>query len=85
MRRLGLAAIAGAGAAAALLAGCGARAPLTPAPGASLPVAPLGRATRPVADELLIPDPQAAAANRTVELRLRSEERRDDPFDLPPE
>jgi len=72
-------------AAAAILAGCGVRAPLTPAPGASLPVAPIGRAIQPVADELLIPDPQAAAANRTVELRLRSEERRDDPFDLPPE
>ncbi|MEA1617401.1 hypothetical protein SOQ14_00545 [Erythrobacter sp. T5W1-R] len=70
---------------AALLAGCGVRAPLTPAPGANLPVAPLGRSTQPVADELLIPDPQAAPANRTVELRLRSEERRDDPFDLPPE
>jgi hypothetical protein len=45
----------------------------------------LGRETRPVADELLLPDPQAAPANRTVELRLRSEERRDDPFDLPPD
>ncbi|MGY6552726.1 MAG: hypothetical protein ACXIT4_12670 [Erythrobacter sp.] len=70
---------------AAALAGCGARAPLTPREGASLPVAPRGAAVQPVADELLIPDPQAAAANRTVELRLKSEERRDDPFDLPPE
>jgi hypothetical protein len=70
---------------AAVLVGCGVRAPLTPAGERELPVAPLGRATRPVADELLIPDAQAAAANRTVELRLRSEERRDDPFDLPPE
>ncbi len=70
---------------AGLVAACGVRAPLTPREGASLPVAPLGTDKRPVADELLIPDPQAAAANRTVELRLRSEERRDDPFDLPPE
>lgn len=70
---------------AGMTAACGVRAPLTPPPGTSLPVAPLGRATQPVAEELLIPDPQAAAANRTVELRLRSEERRDDPFDLPPE
>ncbi len=83
MRRCGYAFAATA--AAAMVAGCGVRAPLSPAPGASLPVAPIGRTTRPVADELLIPDPQAAAANRTVELRLRSEERRDDPFDLPPE
>lgn len=82
MRRLGLAAVV---MAALLLGACGVRAPLTPPPGASLPVAPLGRETRPVADELLLPDPQAAPANRTVELRLRSEERRDDPFDLPPE
>lgn len=80
MKRLATAMLA-----AALLAGCGVRAPLTPPPGTNLPVAPLGRATQPVAEELLIPDPQAAAANRTVELRLRSEERRDDPFDLPPE
>lgn len=82
MKARGLVVIAGA---ATLLAGCGVRAPLTPPAGTSLPVAPLGRTTRPVADELLIPDPQAAPANRTVELRLRSEERRDDPFDLPPE
>lgn len=83
MKRSGVALLAAV--AAAMVAGCGVRAPLTPPQGASLPVAPIGRATRPVADELLIPDPQAAAANRTVELRLRSEERRDDPFDLPPE
>lgn len=80
MKRLVIAVMLG-----ALLTGCGARAPLTPAAGAELPVAPLGRTVRPVADELLIPDAQAAAANRTVELRLRSEERRDDPFELPPE
>jgi hypothetical protein len=82
MRRLGLFALT---TGAALASACGVRAPLTPAPGANLPVAPLGRETRPVADELLLPDPQAAPANRTVELRLRSEERRDDPYDLPPE
>jgi hypothetical protein len=30
------------------------------------------------------PDPQAAP-QRSVELRTKSEERQDDPFDLPPE
>jgi hypothetical protein len=39
---------------------------------------------QPTADELLVLDPEAAPA-RSVELRTRSEEREDDPFDLPPE
>jgi hypothetical protein len=68
----------------ALIAGCGAQAPLTPAAGASLPVAPLGVTERPTADELLRLDTQAAP-QRSIELRRRSEDRRDDPFDLPPE
>ena len=67
-----------------LLAGCAQRAPLEPAPGAALPPAPLGAKTQPDAEALLAPPPQAAPA-RTVELRSRSEERADDPFDLPPE
>ena len=69
---------------AALLAGCGARAPLTPAPGTSLPVAPKGLAVPPDAEELLRRD-ALAAPERSVELRRRSEERQDDPFDLPPQ
>jgi hypothetical protein len=68
----------------ALIAGCGAQAPLTPAAGARLPVAPLGVAEQPTADELLRLDTQAAP-QRSIELRRRSEDRRDDPFDLPPE
>ena len=67
----------------AALSGCGYAAPLKPAPGHSLPVAPLGRETGPTAAELLAVQPQAAP-ERTVELRSKSEDRKDDPFDLPP-
>lgn len=66
------------------LAACGARAPLEPVEGASLPVAPYGTNTEPESDELLKLE-TLAAPERSVELRKRSEEREDDPFDLPPE
>lgn len=69
---------------AALLAACGSRAPLTPPESASLPVAPQGAIAQANADELLRRD-ALAAPERSVELRRRSEERQDDPFDLPPE
>ena len=69
---------------AALLAGCGTQAPLTPPKGARLPDAPYGSTDKPTADELLRRD-ALAAPERSVELRRRSEERQDDPFDLPPE
>ncbi len=69
---------------ASLLAACGSQAPLTPPEGASLPVAPYGAQDRPTAEELLRRD-ALAAPERSVELRRRSEERQDDPFDLPPE
>ena len=65
------------------LAACGSRADLKPAAGHALPVAPLGRADQPTADELLVRT-QQAAPKRSVELRTRSEERADDPFELPP-
>lgn len=66
------------------LAACAQRVPLEPAPGAALPPAPFGAHSTPGAEALLTPPPQAVPA-RTVELRSRSEERADDPFDLPPE
>ena len=66
------------------LAGCAQRTALEPAAGNSLPPAPYGAKSTPDADALLTPPPQAVPA-RTVELRSRSEERADDPFDLPPE
>lgn len=71
-------------AALAALAACGQRAALKPLAGSSLPVAPLGSSEPRTVDELLAPTPQAAP-ERSVELRRRSEQREDDPFDLPPE
>lgn len=68
----------------AALGACGSRVALKPAAGHTLPVAPAGRDDRPSAEELLARSPQAAP-ERSVELRKRSEERADDPFDLPPE
>ncbi|WP_128893480.1 lipoprotein [Erythrobacter sp. HKB08] len=65
------------------LAACGQRAPLETAPGEGLPVTPFGAEATPEASELLEPDP-LAVPERSVELRRRSEEREDDPFDLPP-
>ena len=65
------------------LAACGNRVDLRPATGESLPPAPVGRADAPTAEELLTRTPQQAP-KRSVELRTRSEEREDDPFDLPP-
>lgn len=66
------------------LAGCGQKADLKPAAGNDLPPAAYGSDTRPTAEDLLELDPQAAP-ERNVELRRRSEEREDDPFDIPPE
>lgn len=68
----------------AMLAACGTVAPLTPPDGASLPDTPHGAQTAPTAEELLRRE-ALAAPERSVELRRRSEERQDDPFDLPPE
>lgn len=65
------------------LAACGQRSALALKPGQQLPPAPYGRAEKPAADELL-QTPTAAIPERSVELRTRSEEREDDPFDLPP-
>ncbi|NNC60658.1 MAG: hypothetical protein HKO05_11795 [Erythrobacter sp.] len=66
------------------LAACGQQADLKPQAGQSLPPAPFGMARQPSPAELLEPD-TLAAPERSVELRRRSEEREDDPFDLPPE
>ena len=66
------------------LAACGSVQELRPPAGQSLPPAPYARTDPPSAEELLELDPQAAP-ERNVELRRESEEREDDPFDLPPE
>ncbi|WP_419880304.1 lipoprotein [Novosphingobium silvae] len=65
------------------LAACGQRSPLALKPGQQLPPAPYGRADKPSTTELLTASPVAIPL-RSVELRTRSEEREDDPFDLPP-
>jgi hypothetical protein len=78
MRRLAVLALAG------FVTACGTAAPLTPPEGVSLPTAPYGASERPSAEELLRRE-ALAAPERSVELRRRSEERQDDPFDLPPE
>lgn len=67
----------------ALLAACGQKTELAPLAGQSLPPAPYGAQAVPDAENLLELDP-LAAPERSVELRKRSEEREDDPFDLPP-
>ena len=66
------------------LAACGVKTDLKPQAGKSLPPPPYGRADPPTANELLAPRPQAAP-ERSIELRQRSEDRADDPFDLPPQ
>ncbi|WP_226637770.1 hypothetical protein [Novosphingobium profundi] len=67
----------------AALAACGQRADLAVKEGGSLPPAPYGREQKPGPGELLT-HPTIAIPKRSVELRTRSEEREDDPFDLPP-
>jgi hypothetical protein len=69
---------------AATLAACGARRELQPLAGRALPAAPYGREDKPTADALLTA-PVQAKPERNVELRSRSQDRKDDPFDLPPE
>ena len=71
-------------AACAALSACAQTADLQPAAGRTLPVAPYGAEVQPDAQDLLALD-TLAAPERSVELRRRSEEREDDPFDLPPE
>lgn len=70
--------------AALVLAACGQRAVLESPTKASPPPTPHGAQAPPDAEELLKPGTQALP-ERSVELRKRSEEREDDPFDLPPE
>ena len=66
------------------LAGCGSPEPLRPVAGQTLPPEPYGATYKPDAEDLLEPG-VLAVPERNIELRERSEERVDDPFDLPPE
>lgn len=65
------------------LSACGVRTDLKPKAGQAMPVAPYGRESPATTVQLLQP-PSQAMPERSVELRKRSEERTDDPFDLPP-
>ena len=65
------------------LSACGGRVKLKPHPGASLPLNPEAALNPPTVDEMIEPTPQARP-KRSDELLTRSEERRDDKFDLPP-
>lgn len=66
------------------LAACGGRQALKPRAGASLPPKPEAATTVPTPTQLMTPDDQARP-RRNDELLQRSEARRDDMFDLPPE
>jgi hypothetical protein len=66
------------------LAGCGNRRVLKPLAGHTLPPPPFGSGYRPNADQLL-KEPSQVRPERNVDVRVRSEERADDPFDLPPD
>ena len=66
------------------LSACGNRRELKPAAGQSLPPAPYGVEQKRGADDLL-KVPVQAKPERSVELRSRSQDRQDDPFNLPPQ
>ena len=66
----------------ALLAACGNMEPLRPKTADAMPPKPEMAARAPTTEELLTPPTNARPA-RQDDLR-RSEEREDDPFDLPP-
>jgi len=65
------------------LAACGGRTALAPKVGSNLPVKPETTATTPTPEQLLTPDVQSRPARSDEQLK-RSEERKNDPFDLPP-
>ncbi len=67
----------------ALLAACGNVEPLQPRTGQATPPKPALAVRAPTTEELLTPPPKARPARQDDGLR-RSEEREDDPFDLPP-
>jgi hypothetical protein len=66
-----------------MLSACGGRVALKPKAGQSLPVKPETASAVPTPDELMKPDIQARPKRSDEQLR-RSEERREDRFDLPP-
>ncbi|HEX8380846.1 MAG TPA: hypothetical protein VF619_09905 [Allosphingosinicella sp.] len=67
----------------ALLAACGNMEPLQPKAREGMPAKPAMAVRAPTTDELLTP-PAYARPDRQDDGLRRSEEREDDPFDLPP-
>ena len=65
------------------LSACGLREPLEPPPGQPAPPVP-AMASEPLTTEEMLTPPPIARPQRVDELLRRSEERRDDRFDLPP-
>ena len=65
------------------LSACGGRVALAPPKGKSLPVKPETAAAVPTPEQLMEPEVQARPKRSDEQLR-RSEERREDKFDLPP-
>jgi hypothetical protein len=65
------------------LSACGARVALTPQQGKALPVKAETSASQATPEQLMTPD-QQVRPKRSDELLRRSEERREDKFDLPP-
>jgi hypothetical protein len=66
-----------------MLVACGKQEALKPAAGRSLPPKPATAKETPTTQELLTPGPEARP-ERSMEQIRRSQERQDDPFDLPP-
>ena len=62
---------------------CGSRVTLKPQQGASLPIKPEEASAQLTVDEMITPSPQARP-KRSDELITRSQERREDKFDIPP-
>jgi len=65
------------------LSACGGRVALKPETGKSLPPKPETASAAPTPDQLLVPDIQSRPKRSDEQLK-RSEERRNDKFDLPP-
>ncbi len=66
-----------------LLAGCGGRVNLKPKAGTTMPMKAEAAPAPPTVDEMIAPGTQAQPKRSDEQLK-RSEERRDDKFDLPP-
>ena len=66
-----------------LLAACGSKQDLKPNVGSSLPGKPYGAAEAPAPLELMTANDQARP-QRSDEVLIRSQERQEDKFDLPP-